>query len=271
MRSAHEDGAPGASITGVSAANSSGAIASTELGAVAVPGGAGAAWNSSLGRARARSLWAGRRLTPLVGRYEVVRLLGEGRRKRVYLAFDKRLDREVAIALIKCEQIDAADLAASWRQAQAMARLGAHQNIITIYDSGEDSQGRMYLVSEYLAGGELSTLIAGAAVPMPRVAEIATDVARALQHAHARGIVHGDIKPSNVRLSDQGVAKLGGFGSAQARDERSDVAALGAMIHQLVRGRSPDEVLTALPDIDLDTNLLREQLTARAAISCTGR
>ena len=236
---------------------------------MAVPGGAGAAWNAPLGGDSPRQVRAGRRLTPLVGRYEVARLLGEGRRKRVYLAFDKRLDREVAIALIKSEELEEEDLAVLWRQTHAMAGLRGHQNTVTIYDSGEDGQGRMYLVSEYLAGGDLTTLMAGAAVPMPRAIKIATDVARALQHAHSLGIVHGDIKPSNVWLTDQGVAKLGGFGSAGARDERSDVRDLGAMILELLGGRPPGAVLAALSDIGLDTVALRGRLTARAAISCT--
>ena len=237
---------------------------------MAVPGGAGAAWNTPLGGDRPRQVRSGRRLTPLVGRYEVVRLLGEGRRKRVYLAFDKRLDREVAIALIKSEELEDDDLAVLWRQAQAMARLRGHQNTVTIYAGGEDSQGRMYLVSEYLAGGDLSTLIAGAAVPMPRAIKIVSDVARALQHAHALGIVHGDIKPSNVWLTDQGVAKLGGFGAARDPDERSDVSDLGTMIIELLGGRPPGAILAALSDIELDTVALSGRLRARAAISCTG-
>lgn len=237
---------------------------------MAVPGGPGAAWNTPSRAPSRRRFSDPRRLTPLVGRYEIVRLLGEGRRQRIYLAFDKRLDREVALGLIKSQELGESELLAIWREAEAMARVSGHPNTVTIYDCGDDAQERMYLVSEYFADGDLATLIAGAALPVPRITQIATDVAHALVHAHALGIFHGDIEPGNVWFSCQGVAKLGGFGCSGATAERSDVRALGAMIHDLLRGQPAGEVLAALSEVQLDTELLRESLVDGAATSCTG-
>ena len=81
------------------------------------------------------------------GRYVLVRLIGEGGRKRVYLARDTRLDRDVALALLKTEGLDAAGLARLRREAQTMARLGDHPHVVTIHDVGEDG-GRLYIVTQ---------------------------------------------------------------------------------------------------------------------------
>jgi serine/threonine protein kinase len=88
------------------------------------------------------------------GRYQVQRLLGESGQKRVYLAHDSRLDRDVAVALIKTEGLDEAGLARVRREAQAMGRLGDHPYIVTAYDIG-DENGQPYIVSQFLAGGDL--------------------------------------------------------------------------------------------------------------------
>lgn len=89
------------------------------------------------------------------GRYQVQRFLGEGGRKRVYLAHDERLDREVAIAVIKTEGLDAEGLTRIRHEAQAMGRLGDHPHIVTIHDIGEED-GQPYIVSQYMAGVETS-------------------------------------------------------------------------------------------------------------------
>lgn len=178
------------------------------------------------------------------GRYEVQRLLGEGRRKRVYLARDKRLERDVAIALIKPEGLDQTGLARAWREAQAMARLSGHQNTVAVYDVGETDDGGLYLVSQYLAGGDVEALIARSRehhVPIARVLQIASDVARALQHAHAHHILHRDVKPSNVWLTEDGIAKLGDFGLAIAL-EHARLTVEGMMVGTVVY-MSPEQAL----------------------------
>jgi len=92
------------------------------------------------------------------GRYQVKRPLGEGSRKRVYLAHDTRLDRPVALALIKTDGLDATGLARVRQEAHAMGRLGDHPHIVTVYDVGE-VEGQPYIVSQFMAGGSVADLL----------------------------------------------------------------------------------------------------------------
>ncbi len=114
------------------------------------------------------------------GRYQVQRSLGEGGKKKVYLAHDTLLDREVAFALIKTEGLDDTSRTRIQREAQAMGRLGSHQHIVTVFDLGQES-GQPYMVTELMSGGDVEGLI-----------ENATDhrlpLEQAKQIAHGRGI-----------------------------------------------------------------------------------
>ena len=91
------------------------------------------------------------------GRYQVKKLLGEGGKKRVYLAHDTVLDRDVAFAQIKTEKLDEDARTRIKREAQAMGRLGDHPNIVTVHDFGED-EGRPYMVLPLLPGGDVEEL-----------------------------------------------------------------------------------------------------------------
>ena len=209
------------------------------------------------------------------GRYEVRRFLGEGGKKRVFLAHDTRLDRDVAFALIKTEGLDEVGRERIVREAQAMGRLGAHPHIVTIFEIGEEpsagsGQGPSpYVVNELLAGGDVEGELekAGGPLPLARTLEIAKGVARGLAFAHERGIVHRDLKPGNVWLTSEGVAKIGDFGLAVSLDRsrltqhgmmvgtvaymppeqalggevtpQADLYSLGAMLYELVTGRPP--------------------------------
>jgi len=150
------------------------------------------------------------------GRYQVKRFLGEGGKKKVYLAHDTTLDREVAFALIKTEGLDETSRSRIQREAQAMGRLGSHAHIVTVFDLGEE-QDQPYMVTELMGGGDVEGLIENAGddrLPLEQAINIAQETCRGIEFAHSRGIIHRDLKPGNDWLTDDGIAKIGDFGLA---------------------------------------------------------
>src|SRR3990172_2407504 len=165
------------------------------------------------------------------GRYKVERFLGEGGRKRVFLAHDERLARDVALAAIKTDGLDADGITRIRREAQAMGKLGDHPHIVTVFDTGEDD-GQPYIVSQYMAGGELSRLIDTAErrrLPIADAVRGGTQIAEGLEHAHKHGVIHRDLKPGNIWLTDAGVVKIGDFGLALSLD-RTRMTMQGTMV-----------------------------------------
>ncbi len=204
--------------------------------------------------------------TVLAGRYRVERELGKGAMGRVLVARDEKLGRRVAVKIVTA----AADPARVRRFEQEARTAGSleHPNVLAVYDLGEES-GVPFLVTELLAGHTLRTVIAGPRLPPEQAQGLLLQLARGLAAAHSRGIVHRDVKPENLFLTDDGRLKILDFGLArligdgeqgpaltitgavfgspgylspeQARGEKvgppSDVFSAGAVIYEMLSGR----------------------------------
>jgi class 3 adenylate cyclase len=202
------------------------------------------------------------------GRYRIVRFIGEGAKKRVYQAHDERLDRDVALALIKSEGLDEAGRLRIRREAQAMARLGDHPNIVGVHDIGEEDS-QLYLVSQFMPGGDLEHARLQHAeqrrLEIEESVRIATQLCSALDHAHSRGVIHRDVKPGNIWLAEDGTAKLGDFGLALAID-RTRLTQEGMMVGTAAY-MAPEQALGRPPDACSDLYslgaTLYEMLTGR--------
>lgn len=151
-----------------------------------------------------------------VGQYEIEHRLGEGAMGVVYAARDTRLDRTVAIKMIRTAGGDATARERLWREARAAASV-SHPNVCQIYDIGEH-EGDLFIAMELLEGESLATRVAGGALPVQQAVDVALGMLSALSAVHARGVIHRDLKPSNVFLTSHGV-KLLDFGLARSLAE----------------------------------------------------
>ena len=161
-----------------------------------------------------------------VGPYEIVGPLGSGSMGEVYRARDRRLGREVAVKVLPerfC--LDADRLRRFEQEAQAASALN-HPNILVVHDFGAH-EGRPYLVTELLEGESLAERLARSAIPPDRALDYATQIAKGLAAAHAKGIVHRDFKPSNLFITDAGVVKILDFGLAKISGAAAEAAELG--------------------------------------------
>src|SRR5262245_5354870 len=151
-----------------------------------------------------------------LGRYSLMERLGEGGMAVVYKAHDTRLERNVAIKIIRSGAFPADDLDQVLkrfeREAKALAKL-SHPNIVKVHDYGEHD-GSPYLVMEYLPGGTLKKILAKP-VPWQIALRLLIPVARGVEYAHQRGIVHRDIKPANILITESGDPMLSDFGIAK--------------------------------------------------------
>ncbi|UCG23318.1 MAG: protein kinase, partial [Chloroflexota bacterium] len=213
-----------------------------------------------------------------VGKYHVSEILGRGGMAEVYKAYQETLDRYVAIKVMHSFLAEEQGFVGRFqREARAMAALN-HHNIVGVYDF-DVFDDMYYIVMEFVSGGTLKDRIAamtgaGDTMPLSASTRVVLEVADALAYAHGRGMVHRDIKPGNIMLTDEGRAVLTDFGIAkilsgptftatgamvgtpaymspeqglgQPGDERSDLYALGVLYYQMATGRLPYDADTPL-------------------------
>src|ERR1700756_1882347 len=209
--------------------------------------------------------------TTIAGRYRIEGRLGVGGMSTVHLAFDSRLERYVALKLLAEHLADDPTFVSRFRrEALAAARL-VHPNIVQVFDFGFDSgHHQHFIVMEHVSGNSCAELLRDRGrLPVSQAVDVVTQACRGLDYAHRNGVVHRDVKPGNLLVSDSEVVKLADFGIARAADQssitqvgsvlgtaaylapeqargeeagpRADLYSLGVVAYQLMTGRLPYE------------------------------
>lgn len=219
------------------------------------------------------------------GRYEIVKLIGEGGMANVYLAFDPILKRNVAVKILRGDLSNDEKFIKRFKREAISASSLAHPNIVEIYDVGEEN-GNYFIVMEYVDGVTLKTLIKKRSkMILAEVLDITKQVASGLECAHASFIIHRDIKPQNIMVLDDGLVKITDFGIAVASNSesltqtnsvmgsvhylppeqangtgstvKSDIYSLGIMMFEMLTGKVPFKGETA---VEIAIKQLKEPL-----------
>ena len=206
------------------------------------------------------------------GRYELRALAGSGGMADVYLAYDRVLDRNVAIKLLRARYAEDEEFVERFRREAKSAASLVNRYIVPIFDWGEADDGTYYIVMEYVPAGDLKDQMKEKRLSPEAAADVALQVAEALQAAHERGIIHRDVKPRNILIAGSGHIKVADFGIAravesttisqsgdilgslnymspeQAAGERvgpgSDLYSLGVVLYEMLTGGVPFDVST---------------------------
>jgi tRNA A-37 threonylcarbamoyl transferase component Bud32 len=208
-----------------------------------------------------------------LGPYRILEQIGLGGMATIYKAYHAAMDRLVAIKILPHHYArDPRFVQRFDQEARLIARL-EHRNILPVYDFGEQ-EGTTYLVMRYLQAGTVKDILRQGPRPLAETARLITDIAAALDYAHAQGIIHRDVKPSNVLVDQQGTAYLTDFGLAKVLEASSeltgsaalgtpaymapeqtlgkpvtpqtDVYSLGVMLYEMVTGKPPFEADTPM-------------------------
>ncbi len=163
-----------------------------------------------------------------LGRFQLRERLGDGGFGQVFLAFDPRLDRDVALKVLKQPDPNERVMERFFREARAAARLD-HPNIVAVHDAGFDN-GRCWVAFHFVSGRPLNWYRDQHRLDPPTAARILRDLADAVDHAHRQGVLHRDIKPANVLIDDLGRPRLIDFGLARRSDLDSSLTHDGAVV-----------------------------------------
>jgi serine/threonine protein kinase len=200
-----------------------------------------------------------------VGRYEILEIIGTGAHGRVARAHDPMIGRLVAVKLFPKELAKGDARQRFLQEARVVGQL-SHPSIITLHDMGIDEATQTpYLVMEFLDGQPLDRILEKGSIPLPKACAWAAEMASALGVAHRKGVIHGDVKPANMLITDDGRVKLMDFGMARLasrdtgatpllgtpaywcpeqimgkpQDARSDLFSLGVVLYEMVVGKRP--------------------------------
>jgi len=197
-----------------------------------------------------------------LGQYKILELAGAGTLGEVYRARDNRVGRTVAITVVTDQIASNPGLREEFlRQARAAAAL-SHPNIVTLYEVGDDDDGGLYLIYEFIEGQTLKTIIAGRPLNVRRSVDLAGQIAEALAEAHAADLVHGAMTADTIVVTPKGHAKIRDFGLATF--SHAATATAGAS------NRAPDDPNAYLADFFSLGVILFEMLTGSAPVPGAG-